>query len=58
MNDEVLLENLQSHFLTTVDDGERGGEGEETLEERGLANSLITHNHPFGAMEGNRRILL
>ena len=45
MNDEVLLDNLQFHWLTIVDDGARGGEGEETLEEGGLANFLITHNH-------------
>ena len=58
MNNEVLFDNLQSHLLTIVDDGARGGEGEEALEEGGLANSLIPHNHQFGAMEGNRRILL
>ena len=58
MNDEVLLDNLQSHWLTIVDDGARGGEGEEALKERGLANSLITHNHQFGAVEGNWGILI
>ena len=58
MNDEVLLDNLQSHLLTIVDDGARGGEGEETLKEGGLANFFITHNHQFGAVEGNRGILL
>ena len=57
MNDEVLLENLQSHLLTIVDDGPRGGEGEEALKEGGLANFLITHNHQFGAVEGNRVLL-
>ena len=54
MNDEVLLDNLQSHWLTIVDDGTRGGEGEEALEEGGLANFFIPHNHQFGAVEGNR----
>jgi len=58
VNDEVLLDNLQSHFLIIVDDGARGGEGEEALEEGGLANFLIPHNHQFGAVEGNRGILL
>ena len=53
MNDEVLFDNLQSHLLTIVDDGARGGEGEEALEEGGLANFLIPNNHQFGAVEGN-----
>jgi len=57
VNDEVLLDNLQSHWLTIVDDGARGGEGEEALKEGGLANFFITHNHQFGAVEGNRGIL-
>ena len=57
MNDEVLPDNLQSHLLTIVDDGARGGEGEEALKEGGLANFFITHNHQFGAVEGNRGIL-
>ena len=57
MNDEVLLGNLQSHLLTIVDDGARGGEGEKALEEGGLANFLISHNHQFGAVEGNRVLL-
>ena len=55
MNDEVLLDNLQPHLLTVVDDGARGGKGEQALKEGGLANFLITHNHQFGAVEGNRR---
>jgi len=58
VNDEVLLDNLQSHFLIIVDDGARGGEGEEALEEGGLANFLIPHNHQFGAVEGDRGSLL
>ena len=58
MNGKVLLDNLQSHSLTIVGDRTRGGEGEEALEEGGLANFLITHNHQFGAVEGNRRRLL
>ena len=58
MNDEVLLGNLQSHLLTIVDDGASGGEREEALEEGGLANLLIPDNHQFGAVEGNRGILL
>ena len=58
MNDQVLLDNLQSHLLTIVDDRARGGEGEEALKEGGLANFFITHNHQFGAVEGNRGILL
>ena len=58
MNDEVLLENLQSHWLTIVDDGARGGEGEEALKEGGLANFFITHHHQFGAVEGDRGSLL
>ena len=58
MNDEVLLDNFQSHLLTIVDDGARGGIREEALEEGGLANFLIPHNHQFGAVEGNRGILL
>ena len=41
-----------------MDDGTRGGEGEEALEEGGLANFFITHNHQFGGVEGNRGILL
>src|SRR5271156_6113289 len=58
LNDEVLLDNLQSHLLTIVVDGARGGEGEEALKEGGLANFLIPHNHQFGAVEGNRWMLL
>ena len=57
LNDEVLLDNLQSHLLTIVDDGARGGEGEEALKEGGLANFLIPHNHQFGAVEGNRVLI-
>ena len=57
MNDEVFLDNLQSHLLTIMDDGVTGGEGEEALEEGGLANFLVPHNHQFGAVEGNRGIL-
>ena len=57
MNDEVLLDNLQFHLLTIVDDGARGGEGEETLKEGGLANFFVPHNHQFGAVEGNRVLL-
>ena len=45
MNDEVLLDNLQFHLLTIVDDGASGGEREEALEEGGLANFLIPHNY-------------
>ena len=41
-----------------MDDGARGGEGEEALKEGSLANFLIPHNHQFGAVEGNRGILL
>jgi len=44
-------------LLTIVDDGATGGEGEEALKEGGLANFLITHNHQFGAVEGNRVLL-
>jgi len=58
MNDEVILDNLQSHLLTIVDDGARGGEGEEALEEGGLANFFIPHNHQLGAVEGDRDSLL
>ena len=58
VNDEVLLDNLQSHLLTIVDNSTRGGEGEEALKEGGLANFLIPHHHQFGAVEGNRGILL
>jgi len=36
VNDEVLLDNLQFHWLTIVDDGARGGEGEEALKEEVL----------------------
>ena len=57
MNDEVLLDNLQFHWLTIVDDGARGGEGEEALKEGGLANFFVPHNHQFGAVEGNRVLL-
>ena len=35
-----------------------GGEGEEALEEGGLANFLIPHNHQFGAAEADRKISL
>ena len=58
MNDEVLLDNLQSHWLTIVNDGARGGEGEEALKEGGLANFLKPNNHQFGTVEGHRSILL
>ena len=58
MNDEILLDNLQSHLLTIVDDTASGGEGEEALKEGGLANFLIPHNHQLGAVEGNWGILL
>ena len=54
MNDEILLDNLQSHLLTIVDDGATRGEGEEALQQGGLANFLIPHNHQFGAVEGHR----
>jgi len=54
MNDKVLFDNLQSHLLTIVDDGARGGEGEEALEEGGLANFFVPHNHQLSAVEGNR----
>ena len=57
MNDEVPLNNLQSHLLTIVDDGETRGEGEEALKEGGLADFFIPNNHQFGAVEGNRGIL-
>ena len=57
MNDEVLLDNLQSHLLIIVGDGARGGDGEKALKEGGLANFLITHNHQFGAVEGNGVLL-
>ena len=57
MNEEVLLDNFQFHLLTIVDDGARGGEGEEALKNGGLANFLIPHNHQFGAVEGNRVLL-
>jgi len=58
VKEEVLLDNLQSHLLTIVDDGARGDKGEEALKEGGLANFFIPHNHQFGAVEGNRRILI
>ena len=58
MNDEFLLDNLQFDLLTIVDDGTRGGEGEEALEEGGLANFFVPHNHQFGAVEGNWGTLL
>jgi len=57
VNEEVLLDNFQSHWPTIVDDGARGGEGEEALKNGGLANFLIPHNHQFGAVEGNRVLL-
>ena len=57
MNEEVLLDNFQSHWPTIVDDGARGGEGEEALKNGGLANFLLPHNHQFGAVEGNRVLL-
>ena len=57
VNEEVLLDNFQFHLLTIVDDGARGGEGEEALKEGGLANFFVPHNHQFGAVEGNRGIL-
>ena len=57
MNEEVLLDNFQSHLLTIVDDGATRGEGEEALKNGGLANFLIPHNHQFGAVEGNRVLL-
>ena len=58
MNNEVFFDNLQPQLLTIVDDGARSGEGEEALEEGGLANFLIPHNHQFGAVEGDRGSLL
>jgi len=58
VNDEVPLNNLQSHLLAIVDDGARGGEGEEALKEGGLANFLVLHNNQFDAVEGNWGILL
>jgi len=57
VNDEILLDNLQSHLLTIVDDTASGGEGEEALKEGGLANFLIPHSHQLGAVEGNRGTL-
>ena len=57
MNGKVLLDNLQSHSLTIVGDRTRGGEGEEALEEGGLANLLIANDHQLGTVEGNWGIL-